>query len=286
MVTTPGRGRTIRRRFDGKLVAISGGASGLGSALGRAFGRRGAMVALLDLDGAGADAAAKSLRVEVISTRGVVSDVTAETAVARAFADVRFRCSPIDVVIANAGITHRSAFAKSSPTVLQRIMDVNFFRGAPPDPTAARGLAIGISSVAGFSPLIARSVYVASKHALAGQLESMRSELVSQGVGVLVVYPPLIDTPIAHRALSGDGGQAAHAPVAIGRRTTPDEPRKSPPPRWGVRACGPIACRASPGVSRGWPPTAMRRSWPAGSPPNSRTPDFGRPGATPAHPSM
>lgn len=38
-----------------------------------------------------------------------------------------------------------------------------------------------------------------------------------------MVYPSFIDTPIAHRALSGDGGQAAHAPAAVGRRTTPDE---------------------------------------------------------------
>lgn len=84
-------------------------------------------------------------------------------------------------------------------------------------------MVVAISSVAGFGPLVARTGYAASKHALHGFFDSLRSELESDGVGVLLVCPSFIDTNIAHNALSGDGGRAPQPPAAVGRRTTPDE---------------------------------------------------------------
>jgi short-subunit dehydrogenase len=117
----------------------------------------------------------------------------------------------VDVVIANAGISHRSLFEDTSPEVLRRVMEVNFFgsvnlvRACLASVRARGGQLIAISSVAGFAPLVGRTGYAASKHALHGFFDSLRAELAGTGVEVLVVCPAFTDTPLAQNALNGDG---------------------------------------------------------------------------------
>ena len=218
-----------RRSLAGKVVVISGGAGGLGMALGRAFGAAGARIALLDLNGPAAAAAARTLSEQQIDAAGFACDVTDEASCRRALAEARTTCGPVDVLVANAGITHRSAFKHTTPSVIRRVVEVNLFgavhctHAALPDLLQTRGMIVAISSVAGFGPLVARTGYAASKHALHGFYDSLRSELAADGVGVLLVCPSFIDTKIAHNALGGDGGRAAQPPAAVGRRTTPDE---------------------------------------------------------------
>jgi short-subunit dehydrogenase len=126
-------------------------------------------------------------------------------------------------------MSHRSAFAATGLDVIGRVMDVNFFgavnctKAALPHLVAARGQVVAISSVAGFAPLVARTGYAASKHALHGFFDSLRSELEPQGVDVMIVCPSFIATHIDVNALGGDGAPVRHAQVTVGRPLVPDD---------------------------------------------------------------
>lgn len=218
----------MRRDFSGKVVLITGAAGGLGRALAHAFAAAGARVAVLDRDAAGIDALTaelRSLRREVLA---LDCDVTDAAACERAADTVRGAWGGIDVLVNNAGITHRSAYRRTDAEVTRRVMEVNFFgavnctRAALAALTEARGLIIVMSSVAGFAPLIARTGYAAAKHALHGFFESLRSELAADGIEVLMVCPSFIDTGIDKHALGGDGLPARHAQQVVGARARPE----------------------------------------------------------------
>jgi NAD(P)-dependent dehydrogenase (short-subunit alcohol dehydrogenase family) len=217
-----------RRDFGGKVVAITGAAGGLGRALARSFAAAGARIAALDRDAAGAETLAVELRSLGRQAFGLACDVTDAADCERAMAAVIGIWGQIDVLINNAGITHRSAYRRTDPAVTRRVMEVNFFgsvhctRAALDALCESRGLIIVISSVAGFAPLIARTGYAAAKHALHGFFESLRTELAADGVGVLMVCPSFIDTGIDKNALGGDGRPVRHGQQIVGARAQPE----------------------------------------------------------------
>ena len=215
-----------RREFSGRTVVVSGAGGGLGRALCLAFGSSGARIAALDRDESGLAETAAELNAAGISCVTCICDVTREEDCVNAMAEAKRAFGGIDVLVNNAGITHRSAFARTEPAVIKRVMEVNFFgalhctRAALDDLVARRGMLIAISSVAGFAPLIARTGYAASKHALHGFFDSLRTEIEPLGVKVLLVCPSFIQTGIERHALAGDGGLAQHPQVIVGTRTT------------------------------------------------------------------
>ena len=77
--------------------------------------------------------------------------------------------------------------------------------------------------MAGFSPLIGRTGYAASKHALHGFFDSLRTEVQDDGVDVLIVCPSFIDTGIARAALGADGQPATQARKTTGQTIQPAE---------------------------------------------------------------
>ncbi|RIL08241.1 MAG: short chain dehydrogenase [Proteobacteria bacterium] len=216
------------RLREGFAVAITGAAGGIGSALARAFARRGARVALLDLPGPALDALAAELRASGADALALACDVTdaAQTRAATAAAVARF--GGLDVAIANAGITHIGRFAETDAAVLRRVMDVNFFGAvhlaqAAAEPLAARrGVLVVVSSVAGFAPLAGRAGYAASKHALHGLFASVRVEWRRRGVQVLIACPSFVATDIGKRALGPDGGAPRDARTTTGKPASPD----------------------------------------------------------------
>lgn len=218
----------MRREFRGRTVVVTGAAGGLGAALCHRFGAVGARVVALDSDRRGLDALAPRLAQAGVEAMTVPCDVTSESECIGAMAAARRRFGGIDVLVNNAGISHRSAFERTELRVIRRVMEVNFFgavhctQAALPDLIARRGIVVAISSVAGFAPLIARTGYAASKHALHGFFESLRSEVDSRGVHVLIVCPTFVRTGIERNALGGDGGPASHAQSVVGRPLEPD----------------------------------------------------------------
>ena len=215
-----------RRSFRGATVLVTGAGSGLGRATAHAFAADGANVVAIDRD-----AAALADLGEEFAARGarhleLGCDVTDAGACARAVEAAVQHFGRLDVLVNNAGMSHRSGFASTGLDVIRRVMEVNFFgavnctKAALPHLVASRGLVIAISSVAGYTPLIARTGYSASKHAVHGFFDSLRSELAPQGVDVTVACPSFIATNIGVNAIGGDGRPVRHAQVTTGRPLT------------------------------------------------------------------
>jgi NAD(P)-dependent dehydrogenase (short-subunit alcohol dehydrogenase family) len=217
-----------RRSFHGATVIVSGAAGGLGRALAWSFARGGSRVVLLDRDAEAVAAAGREMEQAGHDVLALPCDVTDPAACESALTLAVVRFGRIDVLINNAGITHRSAFAATRTDVLRRVVEVNLFgainltRAALPSLQSTRGQVIAISSVAGFTPLIARTAYAASKHALHGFFESLRTEVARDGIGVMLVCPSFIATGIEQHALGASGGSAGHPQVVVGTRLRPD----------------------------------------------------------------
>jgi len=179
-----------RSYFNGKVILITGGAGGLGQALIEQLLQCGAKVAALDLN------------VDNLTTSKcllpIAVDLTDEDALAQALKQVIQYFNGVDVLFNNAGITHMSCFKDLSADLFQTIMAVNFTasvnitRLCLPHLIHAKGQIVAISSVAGFAPLYGRSAYSASKHAMEGFFRSLGSELIDDGVSVLVVSPSFV----------------------------------------------------------------------------------------------
>lgn len=212
-----------RRSFDRAVVVISGAGGGLGRALALRFARAGARVVGLDRDAAAVATLGAELEQSGHEAMALACDVTDREACRAAVEAAQERFGRIDVVINNAGLSHRSPFADTDIAVLRRVIDVNLFgaihltQPALPALKQSRGLVVAISSVAGYTPLIARTGYAASKHALHGLFESLRTEVVDDGIDVLLVCPSFIATRIDRNALGATGGAAAHAQVVVGQ---------------------------------------------------------------------
>lgn len=218
-----------KRTLDGKVVLVTGAGGGLGRALCERFGTAGAIIAALDLDGVGLAETSTILTAKGIKHHVETCDVTDYEAVGAAVSACRNELGPIHTIVNNAGITHRSMFKDTDIAVLQKVVDVslggtmNVTKVCFDDVVANKGNVIAVSSVAGYAPLLGRTGYSAAKHALHGFCESLHSEVVDDGVHVLMVAPSFVNTNIEKNALSGDGSHATHARSMIGENDSPEK---------------------------------------------------------------
>jgi len=206
-----GAARMTMRGFDGATAVVTGAAGGLGQALCERFGRAGSRIVALDRDAAGLERLASTLRALRIEVATFACDVTDEDACRRAMRAAVDAFGGIDLLVCNAGLSHHGEFSRTVPDVIRRVMAVNFFgavhctHAALPELVARRGMIVAISSVAGFAPLLGRTGYAASKHALHGFFDSLRCELERDRVKVMLACPSFIDTGIDRNALDGEG---------------------------------------------------------------------------------
>ena len=213
--------------FQDKVVVITGGASGIGLALARRFARDGARLALLDMDVEAAQHHARRLTAAGRAALAMACDVSRRQDCTRCVDQVLARFGGIDVLVNNAGITARDRFADTRAEVFERVMAVNFFgalyctQAALPSLRARRGLIMAIESLAGVSPLLGRSAYCASKHAMHGLFTTLRAELRQDGVQVLIACPGFVQTNLQQRALGGDGRITQRPQSRVGGQTTP-----------------------------------------------------------------
>lgn len=216
------------RSFDKAIVVVTGAAAGLGRALCEGFGCAGARIVALDRDEEALARTAVALQAAGIEVAAIACDVTDERAVGQAMQAGADAFGGIDVLVCNAGLSHHGEFARTAPEVIRRVMTVNFLgsvhctHAALPQLLARRGMIIAISSVAGFAPLAGRTGYAASKHALHGFFDSLRSELDGTGVDVLLVCPSFIATDIDRHALDGEGRPYRGTKATTGRVATPE----------------------------------------------------------------
>jgi len=212
--------------FRNKVIVVTGAASGIGAAICRRFVREGARIGLLDMDERGVNAAADKLKAVGVDTVGIRCDVASEDECISAMKEIIQRYGGIDVLINNAGITQRSAFVDTKISVYRRVMDVNFFgtlyctKAAIDSLIERQGIIIVIESLAGTAPLLGRTGYCASKHALHGFFTSLRSEISNTGVHIMLVCPGFVQTNLQTRALGGDGQVTTHPQSKVGKATT------------------------------------------------------------------
>ncbi len=213
--------------LNNKVVVITGASSGIGKALVSEALGRGAMVAccgrsLSRLQEAfpGADASRLLL---------FEADVR-EPAACRAFiAAALARFSRIDMLINNAGISMRALFNEASVEVLRELMDINFWgavectKAALPAILESKGVIVGVSSIAGYRGLPGRTGYSASKFALQGFLEALRTELLHSGVHVMWVSPGFTASNIRNVARAADGGIQGETPLDEGKLMSAEE---------------------------------------------------------------
>jgi len=217
------------RKLAGKVVLISGAAGGLGAALCRRYAAAGARIAAMDVDAAKLDALVAALRATGTEALSIAGDLTDPAAGTAAVAATLAHFGTLDGLINNAGISARGLLRDTDPAVVRRVMDVNFFgaahltRAALDPIIARRGFIVAISSVAGFAPLTGRTGYAASKHALHGFFDSLRSEVEGVGVGVTLVCPSFISTGIGAAATDGSGAPVSSPRITTGGESTPEE---------------------------------------------------------------
>jgi len=218
-----------QREFRGRTVVITGGAGSIGRALGRSFGGAGAKIALLDLPSSPLNEARAELQGLGIETLALPCDITDQERVQSTMVAIQQAFGGIDVLINNAGIVHRSAFADTRPEVFRRVMEVNLFgalhctQACMTDLLDRHGLIIAVSSIAGLAPLYGRSGYAASKHAMHGLFESLGAEVARSGVGVLMVCPSFVESGLEASTLGGDGQRINRPRSRVGRLGSPDD---------------------------------------------------------------
>ncbi len=195
-------------RFDGKTVLVTGASSGIGRETALAFAASGANVVLVARRAAALAKVATQARSSGAEALSVATDVTNPTAVAACFRKAVRRFGSIDIVVNNAGVLLPATVAAIDPADLQRMLDVNLFGALHVMQAAVKqmqkqdsgGHIVNVASLAGrrgFSPL---GGYCASKFALVGLTEALRTELMGSKVGVSLVLPGVIDTPMAEAA--------------------------------------------------------------------------------------
>lgn len=194
-----------------RTAVITGGAGGLGKALARSLRTDGWFTVLVDLPGPALEAAALEAGADRASAHGC--DLTDPEQTERTCARIITERPSIDLVIYNAGITQIGAFADMSLKTHRTVMEVNYFgavhvaHGLLDAVRNSRGTHLAISSVAGFTPLVKRCAYAASKHAMEGFFKTLRVEEKPFGVTVSIAAPSFVATNLGNPQRQ-DGGIA------------------------------------------------------------------------------
>lgn len=187
----------------GKVVFITGGARGIGAAVGVESARRGASVALAGLEPEVLAETAARIGPDAID---VECDVTDLDSVEGAVASTVERFGGIDVVLANAGIGTFGTAEKGDPEAWLRTIDVNLngayrtIHATLPHVLERRGYIGVVCSIASFAPLAGMSSYSASKAAAESLVRAVRQEVGFRGVDVGAIHPSWIDTDLVRES--------------------------------------------------------------------------------------
>lgn len=195
--------------FRDKVVVITGGTDGIGKALIDALVPLGAKIATC---GRNHDKLySLQMQYSNVALHAVACDVSHEKDCQRFIESTVHEFGGIDILINNAGISMRALVKDLEVDVIRKVMDINFFgsvyctKFALPYIIDKQGSVVGISSIAGYRGLPGRSGYSASKFALQGWLESLRTELLDDNVHVMWVCPGFTTSNIRYASLNNEG---------------------------------------------------------------------------------
>lgn len=213
--------------FKNKVVVITGGSDGIGKALTDILLIHGAKVAtcarnqdkLYDLQLLHSGKPLHTLVADVSSYNDCKNFIDSTIRV--------FGC--IDILINNAGISMRALFKDLEVEVIEKVMSINFYgtlyctKLALDSIMQRKGSIVGISSIAGYRGLPGRSGYSASKFAVNGFLEALRTELLDSGVNVMWVCPGFTTSNIRQVALNKEGKSQGESPMDEGRMMSSEQ---------------------------------------------------------------
>lgn len=189
-----------RRSLDGRVVAITGGARGIGKAIAEALTAKGARVAIGDLDLELAERTASELGGEAFA---VALDVTDRGAFASFLDEAERRLGPVDVLVNNAGIMPVTPFDVEADDSIRRQLDINVYGVLVGMQLAIErmrprgdGHIVNLASQAGRVGIPGIATYSASKHAVVGASEAVRAELRDSGLEVSCVMPTVVNTEL------------------------------------------------------------------------------------------
>jgi len=201
------------KSLNGKVVAITGGARGIGKATAQALMRQGARVGIGDLDVDLAQATASELGDAV---RAYQLDVTSRPSFAAFLDSVESDIGPVDVLINNAGIMPITPFLDETDDSAVRQLDINVhgtifgMKEALPRMLGRRsGHIVNLASVAGKGGFPYLATYCATKHAVVGLTEAVRGEHRASGIGFSVVMPAMVNTELTAGVNAGRGVEKA-----------------------------------------------------------------------------
>lgn len=213
--------------FKDKVVVVTGGTEGIGKALVEKLLVAGAKVATC---GRNQD---KLYRLQSefpsYSLHAVIADVSLENDCRHFIESTKKVFGAIDILINNAGVSMRGLLKDTKVDVIERVMQINFFgtvyctKYALDAIIERKGTIVGVSSIAGYRGLPGRSGYSASKFALQGWLEAIRTELMDDGVNVMWVCPGFTASNIRNAALNEKGQAQGESPLDEGSLMTAEK---------------------------------------------------------------
>lgn len=203
--------------YQNKTVIVTGGTDGIGLAMVEQLLNAGARVVTC---GRNHDKL-YSLQTTFASKPfvAVAADVSVESDCEKLVQTAIKSFGGVDILINNAGISMRALFNETSLDTIRKVMDINFWgsvyctKYALPYIIKSKGTVAGISSIAGYRGLPGRSGYSASKHALQGWLEALRTEMLDNGVNVMWACPGFTASNIRNTALNSSAQQQGESPM-------------------------------------------------------------------------
>lgn len=189
--------------FAGKRVLVTGASSGIGAGLAEEFARRGSLVGICARRQDRLQDVLDRCREHSPGSRMWVADLADPAAVDSLASSALEEMGGVDVLVNNAGIPKRRHVTKLEPSVVETVMNINYFSPVrltlallPSMLERANGQIVNVSSIAATLSSPGESAYDASKAALTAFSEAMTIDLWESGVKVLVVYPGIVDTEL------------------------------------------------------------------------------------------
>lgn len=211
--------------LEDQVAVVTGAASGIGAAIAQSLGDAGAKVALLDLDGKGAETNASRLRSQGRSAIAIECDIASEGSVGKAAQRVANELGACSVLINNAGLLRAGDLADVSLDAWNHVLAVNLTgyllcarAFSKPMRNARRGSIVNVASISALHPQTGSGAYSASKAGVLLMSRQMAVEWGPSGVRSNAICPGMIRTALSATFYQEPGFEARRAQVTASRR--------------------------------------------------------------------